>query len=99
MKKIFLFAWALLFLFILIAPAQAQYYKRDVGRIQSGMTVSEVRNALGRPHEINTRTGPRGETQQWVYYEGRTQMLLLYFEGGVYTGDYSRLGEKPSRLP
>jgi len=85
--------------FITIAPLlQAQRIKHDVTKIQAGMTTDEVRNIFGRPHEINTRSGPKGETQQWVYTEGKSQYLFLYFENGIYTGEYSRHGEK-RRLP
>jgi len=91
--------WILFFYFALTLPVQAQYIKRDVAKVQAGMTFSEIKNAFGRPSEINTSGGPGGEIQQWVYIEGRDRYLYIYFEDGVYNGRYSRYGERPSRLP
>jgi len=98
-KRTVLFCgWALICIILFTPPIQAQRIKHDVTKIQARMTTDEVRNIFGRPHEINTRSGPKGETQQWVYVEGKDQSLFLYFENGIYTGEYSRHGEK-RRLP
>jgi len=70
-------------LFSVIVHAQL-YIKRDVGKLQVGMTTDEVRNLFGRPHHINTYSEPRGEIQQWVYKESRFSSLYVYFLDGAY---------------
>jgi len=97
--KSFISFCVLFFLFITIASVQAQYTKRDVSKLQIGMTTEEVKALFGRPDHINKYGGPKGEEQQWVYRESRHQSLYVYFENDRYNGYYQRVGEKPGRLP
>ncbi len=97
--KFFVIALILFSFLIVCVSVQAQYLKRDVSKLQVGMTTDEVKSLFGRPNHINKYGGPRGEEQQWVYKESRSQDLYLYFEDGRYNGYYQRTGEKPSRLP
>ncbi len=78
---------------------QAQFVKRDVSKLQVGMTTDQVRNEIGRPNHINKYGTSKGEEQQWVYQEGRYQSLYIYFENGLYTGYYQRMGEKGRNIP
>ena len=77
----------------IVADAQ-RYIRRDLSKLQVGMTTDEVRSLFGRPDHINKYGTPKGEEQQWVYREGRNQDLYIYFENGVYNGYYQRTGEK-----
>lgn len=85
----------LIFIYLFTMQAQAQYVKRDISKIQQGMTADQVRNEMGRPHRLNTY----GDTEQWIYHEGAYRDLYIYFENGLYTGYYQRMGEKPRNIP
>lgn len=94
--KPIIFIWIIFSL--ISSSAWAQYYKCDIGKLIEGMTMGEVRNLCGRPHHVNKYGSSSGETEQWVYKEGRLQELYLYFDNGLYTGNFQRFGEK-RRLP
>jgi outer membrane protein assembly factor BamE (lipoprotein component of BamABCDE complex) len=87
-NRVLVLCLSLLFALTLNLPAYAQYVKRDVSKLQVGMTTEEVKSLFGRPDHINRYDGPRGEEQQWVYKEGRNQHLYIYFENGLYNGYY-----------
>ncbi len=94
MKTISLFLFlTFVVLFFSASIGQAQYIKHDVSKLQTGMNTEEVRNLFGRPLEINRHGDAQSETQQWVYQEGRSQYLFIYFKDGIYT-DWSRYGER-----
>jgi len=94
--RVIVFIWIISSL--VSSSAWAQYYKCDTDKLTQGMAISEVRNICGRPHHVNRYGSSSGDTEQWVYKEGRLQELYLYFDNGLYTGIFQRFGEK-RRLP
>jgi len=79
-------------LFTQVAMGQI-YIKKDLSKIQYDMTIDEVKSIFGRPDHINFYGGRHGETQQWIYKEGRYKELILYFDNGKLSS-YQRFGEK-----
>ena len=56
-----------------------------LGFYWNGMTTEMARESLGSPDEINKSSGTWGLHEQWVYSEGRSKTIYLYFENGVLT--------------
>jgi len=54
-------------------------------QIEKGMTLKQVRHALGNPNEIHTTTSRYGMGEQWVYGTSLSNKIYYLFEHGILT--------------
>lgn len=58
---------------------------REERPISVGMTSEEVREAWGRPSDINRTISKHGTREQWVYKVGLYGAKYVYLEDGIVT--------------
>ena len=59
--------------------------KQNFEAVRAGMTAAQARGVLGDPDKVNRSRTATGESEQWIYRQGRNRSQYVYFRNDVVT--------------